>query len=363
MLRTSRWTGVRGFLLTVTVVFMSLVVQARSESDDFKGFVKIPSGRELFVNWHQAEPGKPTVVLLNGLTYSTRQWDQFTEALTQMGVGVLRYDMFGMGETLLKYGWPFKAIPYSDQVEDLNALIQVLGLEGPLNIAGLSYGGGIAMAFGAAYPEKVKNLILMAPYTAPLEEQDQIIKSLIAYVRMMQPWNTTKDSQLYDFFLAQIVYSTYPRLEPVIMENPYKLQATFRLVQGIRNWTAASVVKRLPKDSVHLMVAGRDQYLKREIMQELWQSIPFSSRGSYILINNADHKIPESVPFFAASWVNEILKKDSRVQNGRMFEADPYTGKIRSTEGDFHFPPEREGRAVTWVKSLKKKVGCSDVLR
>ncbi len=39
------------------------------------------------------------------------------------------------------------------------------------------------------------------------------------------------DDDLYDLFLHQIVYATYPQAEPIVLENPFKLEATYRLVQ------------------------------------------------------------------------------------------------------------------------------------
>lgn len=317
-----------------------------TDQNYFEGFVPLPEKREVFVRWTKPQVGQPTVVLLNGLTYSTKQWAEFAAVLVAQGFGVLRYDMRGMGETLLKEAPILQIISYKQQVEDLKALLARLQIREPLNLVGLSYGGGIAMAYGAKYPNEVKNLILMAPFTAPVFEQDKWIKSQIWYTRQLQPLNPASDDDLYDYFLRQLVYTTYPSVEPIVLENPFKLEGVFRLVQGIRKWRSDHAVSLLPKASVHLMIAGKDQYIQRKVMEDFWQSVPVDRRASLIVVNNSEHKIPEAVPFFAGTWVGEILRKNPVVSQGRTFEADPFTGTVRYDGGDLKLPRESKVRGT-----------------
>lgn len=335
------------------VVFLPLAVTATApqlKQDPIKaekfyaGFVTIRGQREIYIQWAKAKAGQPTIILLNGLTYSTRQWEVFAEAVADQGFGVLRYDMQGMGETLLKDAPVLRVISYKDQIKDLNALVKTLGITGKLNLVGLSYGGGIALAYGAAYPNEVKNIVVMAPFTRPLAEQDEWIKSQIWYTRRVQPFNPASDDDLYDFYLRQVIYTTYPGVEPVLLENQFKLEAVFRLVQGIRKWTSDESVPLLPKASLHLMIAGNDQYIKRDVMESFWASVPQDRRASLIVVNNSDHKIPEAVPYFAARWVGEILRKNPVLSDGRAFDADPLAGTVRYEGGNLTFPREREGR-------------------
>lgn len=324
------------FLLLCLLVFSTTFAQADDKT--FSGFVQIRKDRELYVDWVKAAPGKPTAILLNGLTYSTKQWDRFTQALSKRGIGVLRYDMYGMGQTLLKYAPLVEAISYKQQAQDLNALTNVLGIKGKLNLVGLSYGGGIAMAFSQFYSERVGVMVLMAPYTEPIEEQDRWIRSQIWYTRKLYPLHPASDDELYDYFLRQIVYTTYPAAEPIVLENSYKLEAVFRMVQGIRKWTALSAANSFPAKSVHLMIAGNDQYIKRQVMDDFWAGVPEESKASVIVVNNTEHKIPEAAPNFSAAWVAEILMKNRILNSVRNFEGDAITGVVRYEGGSFKLP-------------------------
>lgn len=291
------------------LILLSLIAQAQSKLEQsFQGFVRVSSERELFVDFLPAKAERPTVILLNGLTYSTKQWLGYAQELnTRYGVGVLRYDMFGMGETLLKYAPVTKVISWQDQIKDLRALIRQMKVSAPVHLVGLSYGGGIAIAFAAEHPKMVRSVIAMAPFTEPVEDQDRWIRAQVTYTRLMNPWNPYTDEEIYDYYLRHLVYSTYPAAEPIVLENPYKLEATFRLVQGIRHWNSSQSVESLPAKSLHLVIAGSDQYIKRIVLDRFWLSVPERSRGSKTILSNVEHKIPEAEPRRAADLTAQIL--------------------------------------------------------
>ena len=327
----------RLFLLGAFLV-LTAALSSQAAGDGQKGFVRISKDRELYVDWTYAQPKKPTVILINGLTYSTKQWDDFAKALVAKGIGVLRFDPQGMGETLLKYAPILETIPYQNQVEDLNALVKALKISGKLNLIGLSYGGGLGIAFSAKYPEKVKNLIALAPYTEPVQTQDQWVKSQIWMTRKAFPWNTASDEELYEYFFRQLVYLSFPAVEPVILENPFKLEATFRMALGMKTLLAADVVKQLPAQSLHLIIAGTDQYIARDVLEKFWKQVPESIKASKTIFNNVEHKIPEAAPRFTAEYVELILSENKVLAGGKELEADPVSGRVKYDGGSFELP-------------------------
>lgn len=298
--------AVFSFLL---VIVLSGVASAANSfnGESFNGFVQVRKDRELYVDYLKPKPGMPTVILLNGLTYSTTQWNRFVGEMGQKGVGILRYDMYGMGRTLLKYAPATAMISYTDQVSDLKSLLSVLNLQRPYNLAGLSYGAGIGIAYALAFPQDVKNLILMAPYTEPLETQYNWIMTQIRMTRLMFPMNPYSDDELYDYFLHQTVYATYPMAEPVVMQNPYILEGVFRMVQGIRKYRPIDEAKNLAVP-VHLMVAEYDQYVPAKTVAAFWEKVPSAAKASCGIVRNSEHKIPEAQPKAAADWVFDILQ-------------------------------------------------------
>ncbi|XGC81119.1 alpha/beta fold hydrolase [Bdellovibrio bacteriovorus] len=315
------------FFVLGSSIFISLQSYAKTEA--FKGFVAVAAKRELYVDYVPAEKNQPTVILVNGLTYSTRQWNGFVEPLLQRGVGVLRYDPFGQGQTLLKYAPIVAPIPYQDQVQDLKTLLEKMHLKGPYHLVGLSYGGGIIAGFANQYPELVKNLIMMAPFTRPLDGQDNWIKSQIWATRQMFPFNKASDDDLYDYFLHQIIYATYPQAEPIVLENPFKLEATYRLVQGIRKFRPVEHTSKIPAGSLHLVIARQDQYINSSVLDEYWDAVPSISKASRLYVNGSEHKMVEAVPYFSAAWVYQIIKGNPELQGGEDFEGYPFRGEVK----------------------------------
>ncbi len=299
-------------LLLATAVNATELKKAPAHFDaakDFAGFVAINTKKQLYVEYLAPAANRPTVVLLNGLTYTTRQWDAMTVFLKSAGLGVVRYDMSGMGKTLIKYGPQYSPYLFSDQVLELNKLLAVMQVPKPYNLVGLSYGGGIAAAYAIQFPADIKNAILMAPYTAPIAAQDKWIKDQIVYTRLAFPFNTYADDELYDYFLKEICYTTYPIVEPIVLEHPYKLEATFRLTQGIRKFDLMSKLGSLPAHSIHLVIAKKDQYIPLAVLEGFWNAIPVAARASLTYVENSEHKMPEAAPEKSASIVDFIVSK------------------------------------------------------
>lgn len=272
-----------------------------------KMWVQVTANKELYVEYYAPEENKPTIVLLHGLTYTTLQWTKLIKELTAKGYGVVCYDMEGMGQSLLKYA-PIQAIiPHTSQVEDLNSLLRKLKIKKPYHIAGLSYGGGIAFAYAIKYPQNVANLILMSPYTKPVENLNNIIKAQVAAARLANPFNPFTDDQMYEFFFRQFVYSVYPVTEPIVLENPYKLEAVFRLAQGIGTYVPEKHAAELSVPT-HLMIAENDQYFPKAEFENFWSLLPAKAKKNLFYVKNSEHKIPEAEPKQAADMIQNIVE-------------------------------------------------------
>jgi 3-oxoadipate enol-lactonase len=114
-----------------------------------QGFVDA-NGTRLYYEMAGAGEG---VVLLHGFTLDTRMWDdQF--ALFAGRFQVIRYDLGGFGQSALPTDAPYT------HFEDLKGLLDALGIEQP-HLVGLSKGGGVALDFALAFPQRVRSLVLI----------------------------------------------------------------------------------------------------------------------------------------------------------------------------------------------------------
>jgi pimeloyl-ACP methyl ester carboxylesterase len=86
-------------------------------------------------------------------------WDPTFEGLTQAGIRVLRYDLFGRGWSDRPYG-SYDVEFFVKQAVDL---LDALGIREPVDIGGVSMGGPIAVSFTARHPERVRRVLLFDP--------------------------------------------------------------------------------------------------------------------------------------------------------------------------------------------------------
>jgi len=99
------------------------------------------------------------IVLVHGLSTPKFVWDANAAALAAAGYRVLRFDHFGRG---------FSDRPdviYNEDlyVRELLGLLDSQNITEPVNLVGYSMGGGNVVSFSAQYPQRVKQLILIAP--------------------------------------------------------------------------------------------------------------------------------------------------------------------------------------------------------
>jgi pimeloyl-ACP methyl ester carboxylesterase len=329
-------TGLIVWVVALAIVFIASLAKADSaeanSQQTFKGFVTIGKNRSLYVDYIKPAPGQPIAVLLNGLTYRLGCWDAFVAELKGKGLGILRYDMYGQGETLLKYAPIQDVIPLQDEVDDLAKLLNAMQIDQPVHLVTLSYGAAVGIPFAAQHPANVATLILMAPFVGPIPQQDEWIRLQIDQTHLLYPNNPATFDELYDYFLHFIIYQTYPAAEPIVLENPYKLEATYRLVQGARKFVAKDYAALLPAGKVHFMIARKDQYVPAAMHEDFWNQIPDSIKVSRLFVEGSEHKIPEIVPAFSAAWIKHIIAADPLLSGGRTFIGLPKAGT--ATSGD-----------------------------
>jgi pimeloyl-ACP methyl ester carboxylesterase len=100
-----------------------------------------------------------TVVLVHGYSVPSFIWDPTYEALTAAGHRVLRYDLYGRGLSDRPRA-RYDADLYDAQLVEL---LDALGIRDPIDVAGVSMGGAVAVAFAVRHPDRVKTVALFDP--------------------------------------------------------------------------------------------------------------------------------------------------------------------------------------------------------
>ena len=106
--------------------------------------------------WDWGNESAPPLILLHGVRDHARSWDWVARALSA-DWRVVAPDLRGHGESQWS---PDGAYIASYHVLDFAKLAGALGSE-PVTIVAHSFGGNVAARFAAAYPERVRKLVLL----------------------------------------------------------------------------------------------------------------------------------------------------------------------------------------------------------
>jgi pimeloyl-ACP methyl ester carboxylesterase len=131
---------------------------ARKQADG--QFVRLSHG---MVHYHVAGPadGVP-VVLVHGFSVPDYVFDDTRKALADAGFRAVSFDLYGRG-------WSDRPDVRYDRdlfAGELKELMDALHIQ-KASIVGLSMGGAVVGHFAAAHPDRVRSLVLMAPFNQP----------------------------------------------------------------------------------------------------------------------------------------------------------------------------------------------------
>ncbi|MCF8258698.1 MAG: alpha/beta hydrolase [Flavobacteriales bacterium] len=106
------------------------------------------------------------VLLVHGLIGHFHIWDRNFNVLVEQGFRVLRTDLYGRGfSDRVKH-------PHNTSlfVSQLDELLQHVGMNGPVNLIGLSMGGAVITRFATTFPDRVKSMLWVDSYGIPTPE-------------------------------------------------------------------------------------------------------------------------------------------------------------------------------------------------
>jgi pimeloyl-ACP methyl ester carboxylesterase len=157
------WFTILGLVvLALLVPYVALKRETRELNDEVRearggSYVELSEG---VTHYELSGPEDgPVVVLVHGGSIPFYVWDAQAPALANAGHRVLRYTQYGRGYSD-RPDTPYDRALYQRQ---LTELLSALGIDGPIDVVGVSFGGAIAATFTAENPDRVGKLALIAP--------------------------------------------------------------------------------------------------------------------------------------------------------------------------------------------------------
>ena len=141
--------------LFIAACFAVCIATCFSVSAAESQFVKV---KEFELEYQIAGNGKHIVLLEAGASSAMTDWDPVFKQITQYAT-VIRYSRVGNGNsTQIKRH--FTSLDYAEHAKHL---LEKLNINSPVIYVAHSYGGSVARDFAAAYPNRIKGMLLLDP--------------------------------------------------------------------------------------------------------------------------------------------------------------------------------------------------------
>lgn len=271
-------------------------------------------------NVQQIAGSSTTVVFLHEALGSIAQWKNFPQAFcAKFGFSGVVYERAGYG------GSEGSVLPRKDNflentaVEELNEMLNVLGLDTPVILYGHSDGGSIALAFAAKFPHRVQMVISEAAHVLVEQEtmdgvqkvgeiyQERLREKLMKYhgQRTDDVFNAWHDVWLRPSFRNwNIALSLKSIVCPVLAIQGAKDEyGTKQQLEEIASFVTNATTLEIPDAGHHPHVTHREGVLN--ICNEFMQHTKSQNEQHFRRLQDVYHTAPVNVemkPKLEVSW-------------------------------------------------------------
>jgi poly(3-hydroxyalkanoate) depolymerase len=253
--------------------------------------------RLVSVLWEQirvdVRPGTGVpLVLCNGIGAAFEVFDPLLERLNP-DTTVVRFDVPGTGgspNSLFPYGFPYLAVV-------LDRLLSKVGITGPVDVLGLSWGGALAQQFAFQNPQRCRRLILVSTGTGAI----MVPGNPMVLVKMLTPRRFF--DHRYAASIAGDLYGGTVRNDPSVVKALFDRQLmagsplgyVYQLLAG-SVWTSIFALPFVRQET--LIIAGLDDpiipVVNAKIMGRLLPhaTVHLHAGGHVDLITNATELAP-----------------------------------------------------------------------
>ena len=229
------------------------------------------------------------VVLVHGFSVPYFVWDPTVSALTAEGYQVLRYDLYGRG--------------YSDRpeieynldlfVRQLSQLTEVVTLNKPFHLVGLSMGGPVAAAYSNQFGQHVLSLSLFAPEVLPVSTGSifpmnlPLLGEWIMKVYMVPVF--LPQSQSDDFYNPEIAPDWETRYRDQLKFKGFR-QAILSTIRNLPNMKALQEYEQVGKSGLPVFVVWgeEDKSVSYDAILQALQAMP---QAEYLQVTEAGHLV------------------------------------------------------------------------
>ncbi len=266
----------------------------------------IQLGRDRIHYELQGQTATPVLTFVNGLTQSTPLWASYAAYFAPRGYRVLTYDLLGQGQS----SKPVLSIEIGQHVDLLEQLLGRLGIESCC-LAGVSFGGVVALRFAIEHPTRVSGLVAMSTFSELTPQLELLGRAL--YEGLTQAGLPHLQNLLLPMNFSSAWLAEHRDVLPELKRRGYvtnDLYAVQNLVESFVDFKPFSAeLSRIACPT--LIMNGEWDYLTPRGSHEILRRGIASSR--LMIIQHAYHAFTLEFPQIVARVIEDFLRS---VENG-----------------------------------------------
>lgn len=279
-------------------------------------------------NYIPAQSGKPTLVLLNGLIYSLKNWDNYINELTSKGYGVVLVAYSTQPESL-RY---IKSTPYYSKITTTVSGLAQTGLEikdlandvmmvvdhlkiDQFHLQALSFGSIVGSYIANEYTSRVQSVTLIAPAVMSSHRYTPYGESRHTFYVMQNAMNINPfyvpdyyyDLELYQT-MSMTILTQYNTLDLDGTSYEDVFNGVYQMARSTKYFDLKEEAESAwPRTSLFI-AENEDPSLKADQLK-YWNAKKSVTTDSYLIqVENAPHAIPGSHFKTLAETISEILE-------------------------------------------------------
>ena len=247
------------------------------------------------------DAGAPLVTFINGLTQNADLWTAYGAKLSERGYRVLAYDMLGQGQSAK----PVLGTALSDHAVILAGLLDHVGARST-HLAGISFGGVIALDFALRYAEKLASLTVMSSF-AELTPQLELLSAAL-YEGLAQVGLSYLQKLLYPMNMSSAWLGANRDRIPEMMRSGYignDLYALQNIMESFAKFEPLSERLGEIRAPTLIMNGEHDFFTPRECHEAMRARLP---NCRLLIIQHAYHAFTLEMPEITLRQIHEFLR-------------------------------------------------------
>jgi pimeloyl-ACP methyl ester carboxylesterase len=247
------------------------------------------------------DAGRPLVSFINGLTQNADLWTAYGARLADSGYRVLAYDMLGQGQSAK----PVLGIDLADHADILAGLLTHLQAR-RTHLAGISFGGVVALDFAIRHGERLAGLAVMSSF-AELSPQLELLGNMM-YEGLTQVGLPYLQSMLYPMNMSSTWLAANRTRIPTMMRSGYignDLYALQNLMESFISFKPLTPRLKEIRGPVLLMNGEHDFFTPRECHELLRRELP---NCRLTLVQHAYHAFTIELPDITLRQLQEFFR-------------------------------------------------------